>query len=148
MAPAWPPGPCAAQARGPCSAIATDTNWRALTADWRAKASRTQRRIHYLRFEIETPSPIKENQPMKTLDLALAAAPSVISVTAAPYGSPLNITLPSYVVANPPLPAPRPVPHLNANQKASECEHQTVRAAACRGVADQAIAGGPLLQTA
>jgi hypothetical protein len=107
--------------------------------------------IHYLRFESETPSRIKENQPMKTLVLALAAAASVASVTsvtAAPYGSPLNTTLPPYVVANPPLPAPRPVPHLNANQKAFECEHQTVRAAACRGAADQAIAGGPSLQTA
>jgi hypothetical protein len=104
-----------------------------------------QSKPHLSTLRNRTPSPIKENQPMKTLDLALAAA---ASVTAAPYGSPLNTTLPSYVVANPPLPAPRPVPHLNANQKASECEHQTVRAAACRGVADQAIAGGPLLQTA
>jgi hypothetical protein len=90
----------------------------------------------------------KETKPMKTLVFAMAMAASVASVTAAPYGSPLNTTLPPYVVANPPLPAPRPVPHLNANQKAFECEHQTVRAAACRGVADQAIAGGPFLQTA
>jgi hypothetical protein len=130
--------------------IATDTNWRALTADWRAKASRTSADpLSTLRNRnpvADQGKPTDENAcPRASRGGSVA---SVTSVTAAPYGSPLNTTLPSYVVANPPLPAPRPVPHLNANQKAFECEHQTVRAAACRGVADQAIAGGPLLQTA